>query len=717
MRPYNEKIRGAMKTLILTEKPSVARNIGEALGHIQKRDGYLENEAYVITWAYGHLYTLKDLSDYDPTKKSWKMEYFPFIPRVFEYKAIDKSTQYISTQIKVIQDLVNRQDIDTIISACDDDREGQIIGDIIFKMIKPRQKILRLLLNEWTQSAVLKGLKYLKSNEQMQALRDAGISRQWADWVIGINLTAVTTLKYSKESQRVLNIGRVLLPTLKIIYDRELAIENFVRETYFKLKGIFLSGNDAFEAVYFTDKEDRFKNEESLKKILEDLQWPDKSQQGIVKDKQVKTKKIFPPSLFNLTALQGHITSQNKGWSAQKVLKIAQKLYEKKYITYPRTSSIALDESLVEQTQKVLEIHSKGMPYASDIKFKHTKRIFDQSKVSGHSAIIPTYLLPSNLSSEEMTVYFAIKNRFLKQFLPEAIYEETHLTIDLKGHTFKASGKVCLQKGWEILDSKKRKLSLMPCVSQGELLPVRALNIVHQDTQPPSLHDEKSLLHMMETCGKARSLEENPEILSEVLKGFSIGTAATRGETIEKLFAAAYIEKHQSYLKCTPLGRSLVEFFPVKIMFDLNYTGYIEKQLEDIRRGLLSRSGFLNEIFRFTYESTELIKASEKELKLPLKESVEIIGVCPSCGGQVVETTKSFTCNQWKNGCKFVVWKEDLFFKKLRKKPTKTMVKALLKDKKVKVKGFTSKTGHKFDAYVYYEKKPESQYYQWRLEF
>jgi DNA topoisomerase-3 len=709
-----------MKTLILTENPSVAGNIGEALSHVQKKEGFIENEAYVITWAHGHLYTLKNLSDYDLSKKSWNMGSFPFIPKVFEYKPIQgegSSTQHISDQIKVFQNLVNRSDIDTIISACENDREGQMIGDVIFKMVKPKQKILRLLLNEWTQSAILKGLRHLKSNEQMQTLRDAAISRQWADWVISSNLTAVTTLKYSKDSDKILNIGRILLATLKIIYDRELFIENFIRETRYKLKGIFLASSDAFEGVYLQENEDCFKSDEILKSILEDLQWPEQSLEAIVHDKETKVKKIFPPALFNLTALQGHICSQNKGWTAQKVLETARSLYEKKYITYPATASIALDENIIEETKKVLEVHGKDMPYASELKFKVTKRIFDQSKVSRHSAIIPTYLLANNLSSDEMTVYFAIKNRFLKQFLPEAVYEETFLLIDIKGYLFKTSGKICLQKGWELLDSKKQKISLIPSVSQGDTLQLRALNIVHDETHAPELHDEKTLLQMMETCGRNKSIEENPELLSDILKGFTIGTAATRGKTIKKLFASGYVEKHQAYLKCTPLGRRLIKIFPVKKMFDLNFTADIEKKLEDVERGLLSRSDFLNEIFKFAYDSSMLIKVADDALKVPIKETIEIIGVCPSCGGQVVENSKSYTCNQWKKGCKFVIWKEDLFFKKLRKKPSKTMVKALLKDKKVKVTGFTSKTGHKFDAYVYYEKKSESQYYQWRLEF
>lgn len=712
-----------MKTLILTEKPSFAKNIGDALGHMKENDGFLENEAYVITWAQGHLYDLKNMSDYGRGKKSWHMDYFPYVPKIFEYKikidaGKDRSIDSkVSKQVKVITELFKREDINTIISACGHDCEGQIMGDIIFKMLKPKQKILRLLLNEWTQSAVLKGLNELKSNQQLINLRDSGISRQWADWVIETNLIPVSTLKYAEASHRVFNVGRVLTPTLKMIYDRDLEIERFKSETYFKLKGLFIKNSDAFEATYFEDKKDSFPKEDVLKDVLETLSHPSSKQEGLVLKKDVKTVKISPPVLFNLTALQGFISSNHSGWSSKKVMDVAQTLYEKKLITYPSTSSIALNESFIESARKVLIVHTENTAYESLAEFKVTKRIFDQKKVLTHGAIMPTYLLPKDLSEDETTVYYAIRNRFLKQFLPLAIYEKTDLVLDVKGYLFKASSKVCLDKGWQILESKKQIEPWMPNLSLGEVLSVRALNIRRFETEPQAPYNEKTLLHAMETCGNHKSIEEDIDTLDAVLSGFSIGTPHTRGDIIEKLLSLGYIEGKDQVLKTTTIGRNLIEIFPVKALFDLNYIGGLEKQLEDIKKGNLSRQSFLKSIFNFTAKSVEIIKTSQKTFDIKPKLDLKVLGKCPACGGQVIEKTKSYSCNQWQTGCKFVIWKEDKFFLRLKKKPSKTMVKELLKHKKAKVTGFTSKSGRQFDAYVYYEKKEGSDYYQWRLEF
>jgi len=707
------------KTLILTEKPSVARNIGEALGHMEKHEGYLENSDYVISWAYGHLFELKAMADYDASKKSWQLDYFPFIPRIFEYKIKEKNKRtdpFIKNQVLILSRLVKRTDIKQIISACDDDREGQIIGDIIFKMLRPSQPVYRLLLNEWTQSAVLRGLNNLRKNEALLDLRDAGISRQWADWVIGINLTAVATIKYASDSQKILKIGRVILPTLKIIYDRDREIETFKARIYYKLKAIFLKDSDAFEGIYFNDHGDKFDKEEDLKLIQETLE-KDENLLGRVVEKEIKEQKINPPPLFNLTALQGAITSQNKGWSSKRVLDVAQRLYEKKLITYPRTASIALDESLIEQAKRVLSVHTQGTAYEEQVAFKVTKRIFNQAKVAGHSAIMPTYLKAGKLDSDELIVYFAIKNRFIKQFLPPALYEKTNLVIDLKGHTFKAGGRVCIQKGWQVLDGRGKQDNPMPEVKEGEDLVVRALNTSRHETQPPLAYTEKTLLKTMETCGKNIDLDQDASVLEAVLSGFSIGTAATRADIIEKLVRTGYIHKVQSHLKTTDLGRHLIEIFPVKTLMDLEFTGRLEKRLEDVAKGLVSRQTFLKDIFRYTGQAVDTIKTSDQLIPMKAKPAQQVLGTCPACGGQVVETPKSYSCNQWRQGCKYVIWKNDKFFKQMKKKPTKTMVKSLLKNKRAKVKGFTAKSGNKFDAFVYYELNQETGYYQWRLEF
>lgn len=709
-----------MKILILAEKPSVARNIGDALKNMKKYDGYIENDAYIITWAFGHLLSLYDVSDYDETKKSWKMAYFPFIPRIFEYKVKpngkdrNKPDFGAKKQLNIIRSLVRRNDVSRIISACDYDREGQIIGDIIFKVLKPNQVVERLLLNEWTPQAILDGLKHVKPNADMIPLRDAGISRQWADWVIGINMTSVTTLKFAGKSRQILNVGRVIMPTLKIIYDRDMAIKNFVSETYYKLSALFLKDSSAFEGIYFEDKTDQFDRKSVLEELIRHIKLPTT---GKVIKADKKLKRELPPYLFNMSGLQGTISSRYRGFTAAKVLKVAQSLYEKKYITYPRTSSMHLDESLIEKTKKTVNILKQGLPYEEAIDFKVSKRVFDSKKVESHSAIIPTHIQPKNLTDDEWTVYHAIKNRLLMQFMPVATYNETKVVVELKeGLKFKASGRMQVEVGWKIVENIKSKDKILPPLQVGDLLDVRELNITHHDTQPPKPHTEKTLLKVMETCGKKYKDDDSEDRIHHVLSGFSIGTAATRAEIITKLKRVGYIESQNKSLVTTELGQKMVEIFPVKALFDLEYTGQLEKQLHEISKGHLSKNVFLRSIFAFTQQGVEAIKHHE-DVVLKEKKEKEILGKCPNCGGNIVETSKSFGCDRWKSGCKYVIWKNDKFFKSMKKKPTKTIVKTLLKKDRAFVKGFVGKNGNKFDAYVKYIKQEDSEYYQWKLEF
>lgn len=363
--------------LILAEKPSVAKNIADALNITNKHDGYFEGPQYIITWAFGHLLQLYDAKDYEPKMKRWRPQYFPFIPTEFKYKVKSnpKNRDYADTgakkQLKIIQKLAQRQDVESIVSACDYDREGQVIGDSIIQHLHTKKRVYRLLMNEWTKQAVINGLEELRPNETMQSLQDAGISRQWADWVLGINLTSIATLKYQQGAGKALNIGRVLLPTLKIIYDRDKEIANFVPQDYFKLAATFQTNDGQQYVGTFTMKStDKFKDKATLEKMAAAIHQQD----AVVVDKQVEKKKEFAPFLFNLSNLQGYITNKFKGFTADKVLKIAQTLYEKKYITYPRTSSTALDESLVGKTAHVLKVVTEDVPYKDEVKFKQSKR-------------------------------------------------------------------------------------------------------------------------------------------------------------------------------------------------------------------------------------------------------------------------------------------------------------------------------------------------------
>jgi DNA topoisomerase-3 len=295
-----------MYKVIITEKPSVAKNIADALNIKNKEDGFYAGESYLITWAFGHLLQLFDAKDYDTSMATWKMGKFPFIPDEFKYKVREdvkekgKTDKGAEKQISTIKKLVHRNDVDSVISACDYDREGQIIGDILLNYLKVDKPVFRLLLNEWTPNEVISGLKKTVPNSDLKSLQSAGISRQWADWAIGINLTSVTTLKYQKGRKKALNIGRVLLPTLKIIYDRDKEIENFTSVEYYKLIAAFqTSEGTLYEGVYTVGKEDKF----SDKSRLEELQNIIAGKNGIVADKKVALKKEYPPYLFNLSSL------------------------------------------------------------------------------------------------------------------------------------------------------------------------------------------------------------------------------------------------------------------------------------------------------------------------------------------------------------------------------------------------------------------------------
>ncbi|MDM0965899.1 MAG: DNA topoisomerase [Clostridium perfringens] len=719
-----------MKKVIIAEKPSVARNIADAFNIKKRKDGYFEGEEYLITWAFGHLLQLFDAKDYDENMKGWRMEKFPFIPEVFRYKIkqdslnrniIDKGAE---KQIKIIKGLIDREDVDGIISATDFDREGQVIADEIFLYFSEKKPVYRLLLNEWTPDEVKKGMEKLKPNEEMQSLQDAGIGRQWADWIIGINLTSVTTIKYKLNDGQILNIGRVLLPTLKIIYDRDKEIENFKSSAYYKLNGTFKTlKNEEFEGTYYENNSEKFED----KKVLDEIKEKIKDKNAEIIEKQTERKKEYPPFLFNLSNLQGYITSKYKGWTSDKVLKVAQSLYEKKFITYPRTGSMALEESLVDRTRNVLEKLKVGLPYEEQIKFVQNKRVFDNSKVESHSAIVPTYMKPNNLTQDERIVYTAVKNRFLMQFMPVAEFEETKITskvndTEVKG-VFISKGKVQLVEGWRVVEKIDSKDTILPMVNEKEIVDLVDSKINKVTKKPPKKHTEKTLLRVMETCGKSfkeDAEEDSEEMMASILSGFSIGTPATRAETIKKLKDVGYITTKGKSLTCTELGRTIVEIFPVKELLDLEYTGRLEKTLSDIERGKVKKEDFLNLIKNFTIEGVKAIKNDDsmtKHFKVEAPEGVEVLGKCPNCGNPVIEGERGFGCVNWKNGCKYTIWKNDKYIASFGKQVTPQMVKLLLANGKVGFRNLKSKKGNTFAAYFIYEKDEEKGYFTWRMEF
>ena len=720
---------GSLKKVIIAEKPSVARNIADALGIKSRNNGYLEGESYIITWVFGHLLQLYDAYDYDEKMANWRLENYPFVPENFKYKIKSengnrkKIDEGAEKQIKIIKSLIERDDVESVVSATDWDREGQVIADEIFEYIDTKKSVERLLLNEWTKDEVLKGLETLKPNEQMISLHDAGFGRQIADWLIGINLTSVATVRYNMSGhKKLLNIGRVLLPTLKIVYDRDMEIEKFKSSSYFKLAANMSKDDISFEALYYQmQKEDgkdvyseKFKDKKVLENILEEI----KGKECVVSEIEKEQKRENPPYLFNLSNLQGYITGKYKGWTSDKVLKVAQSLYEKKLITYPRTASFVLDESLKDKVKKVLDVVKRGTPFEKDIKYKETKRIFDSSKVESHSAITPTYVVPKGLSADEAKVYEAVKNRFLAQFLPQAVSEETKITFTINSHDkdahLKVRGKVQVVEGFRMAEKIQSKDVILPKLNQGEILKIEDININEVVKKPPKHHTEKTLLKVMETCGKSVTEEESDEMMQAILSGFSIGTPATRAETIKKLKDTGYITANKKSLICTDLGKMMVETFPVRELFDLDYTGRLEKTLADIERGKFQQKDFLDLIENFVKKSCEDIKKDRKFARGKAKGTV--IGTCPECGANIVENKGGFLCENINEGCNFALWKMDRFLMFQGKTVDRRMMELLLKNGRVGYNRLQLPGGRIGKGYLYYEKNPKTSRYQWRVE-
>ena len=721
--------------LILAEKPSVAKTIASFLGAKTRHNGYFEGNGYIITYAVGHLVSLYDMKDYDKDKYSgsWKMDNFPFIPQdKFKFK-VESSKK---DQFNIVKTLIHRDDIEYIINATDNDREGELIAFLIFLMAKNKKPVKRILVNEWTPQDITKGLQNLKDDEEMRNLQAAGYTRLITDWLIGINFTSIATLKYG--NGKLLNIGRVILPTVKLIYDRDMEIKNFVPKTYFEIEGNFRCKNGEYKGKLIKNKNSKFDTPEEAKAIIGSIT----SKEATIIDKKVTTSKEYASKLFSLTSLQGYITSKYSHFTSDKVLSVCQSLYEGKgkggYITYPRTDSVYLEESLVGKTADTLNKLKKGLPYEDKIQFTKTKRVFDSSKVDSHSAITPTYIVPTNLTPDESIVYNAIKDRFIANFMPPAEYENTEIKTDVDENTFVTKGKVLKVKGYLEVYNKEEKNDLLPMVSKNEIVDVIEIKPLSKQTTPPKSYTEDTLLKAMKNCGK-----NVPEDDTAVLSGYSIGTSATRAEVLKKISQVGYVTKKGKSYFITELGKNLVEIFPVKELFDVDYTGKLEKSLSDIQKGKYTRKEYLNNIMNFIWNSVNLIKSdSPKKIstenftynaktkkfisdKTPVvskkstssktsKSSDDVLGKCPACGGDVRESQKGFFCTNYSN-CKYGIFKEDKYLQLFKKKPNKTMVKSLLKNGEAKVKSLTDKDGNKFDALLKYEKNSNG-YYSWLIK-
>ena len=725
--------------VILAEKPSVAKTIASFLKANTRRDGYFEGNGYIVTYAFGHLVSLYDMKDYDKEKYSgsWKMANFPFIPAdKFKFK-VDDSKQ---KQFNIIKELLNRDDVEYVINATDNDREGELIAFLIFLLAKNKKPVKRILVNEWTPQDITRGLENLKDEEDMRNLQAAGYTRLITDWLIGINFTSVATLKYG--NGKLLNIGRVILPTVKLVYDRDMEIKNFVPKTYFEIEGNFKCANGTYKGKLIKGKETKFDTEEEAMAVIDSIT----SKNGVISSKKVTKSKEYAPKLFSLTSLQGHITSKYSHFTSDKVLSVCQSLYEGKgkggYITYPRTDSVYLEESLTDKASQTLNRLKQNLPYEDKIKFAKTKRVFDSSKVDSHSAIIPTYIVPNSLTPDEQIVYQAIKDRFIANFMPPAEYENTEIKTDVDDSVFLTKGKVLKVKGYLEVYNKEQKNDLLPSMEKGENVEVLEILPLKKQTTPPKSYTEDTLLKAMKNCGK------NVDDEDLVLAGYSIGTSATRGDVLKKIAQVGYVNKKGKSYYITDLGINLVEIFPVKDLFDVDYTGKLEKSLSDIQKGQFSRKEYLLNIMNFIVKNVNLIKydapkkintdayvydpktkkalsksqleakatkaAKASSKKSSSKTDNTSLGKCPVCGSDVVETEKGFLCTNYQT-CKYGIFKDDKYLALFKKKPNKTMVKSILKKGEAKVKSLTDKNGNKFDAILTYQKN-QNGYFSWFIK-
>ncbi len=679
-----------MKKLILAEKPSVARDLAAVLGSFQKKDGYLENDEYIVTWAIGHLAGLAEPDDYDVQLKKWTLNALPIMPVNFKLKTNPRTIK----QFGIVKQQVNRPDVGQLVCATDAGREGELIFRYIYRLAGCKKPFLRLWLSETTPAAVRQGFAKLKPGEQFNNLAAAAEARSQADWLIGINATRSFTVKHNT----LLSIGRVQTPTLALIVNREREIKNFVPQPYWELYAEFTKSNgQAYTGKWFNGEQNRFHALQAAR----EMQARVNNQPACVLEVEEKDVAEPPPLLFNLNDLQKE-ANKKYGLSAARTLELAQSLYEtRKLLTYPRTDSRHLTRELAKTIPgrlSALAGVAEYEPYTVTARAANTpgKRYVDDGKVSDHTALIPTNIKPvlSKLPPDERKIYDLVARRFLAIFFPPARYKQTKVITETAGETFLTTGRVELDKGWKtVYESVKNNsdegedTGVIPELTRGEQVQTTKTEIREKETKPPKRYTEASLLAVMEGAG--RLLEDRE--LKAAMKEHGLGTPATRAAIIERLLKVGYIERQKKILVPTAKGETLIDLVP-EIIKNPEFTGQWEKTLAGIEAGTTDPGDFMRGIKQLTAEIVELARSQAAGNQV--QTGRETLGNCPLCGRAVIEGKKGYGCSGYKEGCKFVIWKE-IAGKSITQSRAKTLLK---KGKTGIIKGFTSKAGKKFEA-------------------
>lgn len=672
--------------VIIAEKPSLARNIVDAIDKNMKRsNGYYSNDEYAVTFAFGHLFKLYDVemykSDYDKDKKyTWSLDKLPFYPPEFKFGLT--RDEGIINQFKIIRNLINRDDCEMVINAGDSDREGEIIVRIILQYaLKKDMPIKRLWMPDQTPKTIKQELSEMKDDSNYDSLANEGYARTYIDWLYGINLTRLATIK----SNTLLRVGRVIAPIVEAIYNREMAIINFVPRKYFVLSSKEKTNE---EVVELTSKLEFEANEldKAKLKASEYNALPAK-----VTSLTSEKKTIPPGKLYSLSKLQGELGKKYK-MSLDKSLKIVQDLYEKGYVSYPRTPSQYLAENEKNKFREIIENFKK---LNVDLRFKDSKQIFDDSKIESHSAITPTYKIPSkkDLSIDEYNVYQTICHRFFAVFSNEdcLISRSTmEITLGDKVEIFKLTGDIVLQKGWTKFEEREKKDKTLPNLKVGDLININFIPQEKESTPPkrytvetlnnflknPFKDNLKEISSKEEDEGEREELEE----LKAMFDGIELGTEATRSSIIENATKQNYISLKDNVYKLEPMGKYYVETLSkLNIMMPKEKTAELGKSLKKVYRGEISIDDSIkiaeNEISKVFEEALKSSCDVGRPPRIFEVEKSKQLCKCPRCGNIIADNEFSYRCCN--SGCGLSLYKENKLFEAIGKKLTKTMAKTI----------------------------------------
>lgn len=709
------------KTLIIAEKPSVAADIAKALGGFTKHDDYFESDEYVLSSAVGHLLEITVPEEYDVKRGKWSFAHLPMIPPHFALNPIAKT----ETRLKVLNKLIKRKDVSALINACDAGREGELIFRLIAQHAKAKQPVQRLWLQSMTPAAIREGFKKLRSDAEMKPLADAARCRSESDWLIGINGTRAMTAFNSKEGGFYLTtVGRVQTPTLSIVVEREEKIKKFVARDFWEVRAEFVCAAGIYEGRWMDqqfkkDEHDPEKKAERLwsKLAAESIVAACRGRQGNVTEES-KPATQMAPALFDLTSLQREANAKF-GFSAKNTLGLAQALYEKhKVLTYPRTDSRHLPEDYLDTVKQTLETVSESNNYhqfATQILknnwIKPNKRIFDNTKISDHFAIIPTGQIPKNLSEPEQKLYDLVTRRFMAVFFPAAEFQVTTRITEVTGHHFKTEGKVMTNAGWlaiygkEALEEKdsEGKGTLVP-VAKGEKVLADKIEAHGLVTKPPARYSEATLLSAMEGAGK---LVDDGE-LREAMAGKGLGTPATRAAIIEGLLTEKYLLREGRELMPTAKAfqlMTLLRGLGVDELTSPELTGEWEYKLSQMEKGKISREEFMREIAQMTQIIVKRAKEYDNDT-IP-GDYATLHTPCPHCGGVVKENYRRFACTK----CEFSMSKTP----GSRQFEVAEVEELLSKREIGPLQGFRSKMGRPFAAIL--KIVPDTEHNNLKLEF